>query len=109
MLPLPFETSESKQLYPPEIVSKIAETFQNQFFNKWNTHPGIYFHGGGWWTRCSVQVWLEVRSILQVLLYPVHVRTRQISDFEYVAKVLNTICEEIKETILKDSTESLKN
>ncbi|PSR75560.1 hypothetical protein PHLCEN_2v9040 [Hermanssonia centrifuga] len=91
MLPLPFETSESKQLYPPEIVSKIAETFQNQFFNKWNTHPGIYFHGGGWWTRCSVQVWLEI------------------SDFEYVAKVLNTICEEIKETILKDSTESLKN
>lgn len=29
----------------------------------WNVYAVHYYHNGRWWTRCSVQIWNEVRRI----------------------------------------------
>ncbi|GJE88634.1 PLP-dependent transferase [Phanerochaete sordida] len=85
-LPLPVEetgpNANANGVYTPDVRAKLSALFANRFLNKYNTHPGTFFHAGAVWCRISVQVWTEM------------------ADFEYVGKALNEICKEARETIL---------
>ncbi|CCM06394.1 uncharacterized protein FIBRA_08653 [Fibroporia radiculosa] len=82
LLPLPVE-KERGVVYSEEVLVKINDTLRTKLLYEWNGYAAHYFHAGGWWCRCSAQVWNEV------------------SDFEYVGKAFVAICGEIKETILE--------
>ena len=62
-LPLPVEQPGAPQIYTKEVQVKMATFFRDRLFEKWNTYPAIYFHGGAMWCRISVQVWTEVRRV----------------------------------------------
>lgn len=62
LLPLPVEDKRG-EVYSAAQIAKIYEIFRDKFFTEWNTYPGHYFHAGGWWTRCSAQVWTTVRRV----------------------------------------------
>ncbi|KAI0926138.1 hypothetical protein AcW1_008381 [Taiwanofungus camphoratus] len=81
LLPLPVEGSTG-QVYSYETLEAINTLFREKLLYEWNTYAAHYFHAGGWWCRCSAQVWNEI------------------SDFEYVGRAFNAICKEIDETIL---------
>ncbi|OSD06472.1 PLP-dependent transferase [Trametes coccinea BRFM310] len=83
LLPLPVEKTRG-EVYTYEQLVKINSVFQHKLLLEWKTYAAHYFHAGGWWCRCSAQVFNEV------------------SDFEYLGKALNAVCKEIKETILSD-------
>ncbi|PCH42560.1 PLP-dependent transferase [Wolfiporia cocos MD-104 SS10] len=87
LLPLPVETNEG-EIYTSATLNEINNTLRDKLLFDWNTYAAHYFHAGGWWCRCSAQVWNEI------------------SDFEYVGAAFNAICKEIKNTILtkKDKT-----
>ncbi|EIW57456.1 PLP-dependent transferase [Trametes versicolor FP-101664 SS1] len=80
-LPLPVEKTRG-EIYSPAQLGAIQRTLQTKLLLEHKTYSAHYFHAGGWWTRSSAQVFNEV------------------SDFEYLGKAFNTICQEIKETIL---------
>lgn len=67
-LPLPVEETglNASAIYTPDVRAKIATLLRDSFFEKYNTFPGAYFHGGALWTRISVQVWTEVRRFPDV-------------------------------------------
>jgi len=83
LLPLPVEKTRG-QIYTSENLNAINIFLREKLLYEWNAYAAHYFHGGGWWCRCSAQVWNEV------------------SDFEYVGKAFNALCREIKESILAD-------
>ncbi|KAI9057288.1 PLP-dependent transferase [Trametes sanguinea] len=83
LLPLPVEKSRG-EVYTHEQLMKINSVLQHKLLLEWKTYAAHYFHAGGWWCRCSAQVFNEV------------------SDFEYLGKAFNAVCKEIKETILSD-------
>ena len=64
LLPLPVEDPDvAGKIYTPEITAAIYKLFRDKCFtSEWNTYPGHYLHAGGWWTRCSAQVWNDVST-----------------------------------------------
>lgn len=99
-IPLPVEDTPGS-IYTNEIQKKIGVFFWDQFFNKWDTYPAFHFHNGAWWARISAQVWNEVCVYPIIMVLPrLLTNISQISDFEYVAKVLNAVSKDVKETIL---------
>ncbi|KAL4248066.1 Pyridoxal phosphate-dependent transferase [Abortiporus biennis] len=85
-LPVPMDVPGSKPIWTAERKTKADAILREKLLNEWNTYAAHYFHGGALWVRASAQVWNEE------------------SDFEYIAKALNAISEEIKKTVLVDST-----
>ncbi|EMD33519.1 hypothetical protein CERSUDRAFT_118090 [Gelatoporia subvermispora B] len=81
LLPLPVESAEG-EVYSKDTLRAINTHLREKLLLQWNTYAAHYFHAGGWWCRCSAQVWNEV------------------SDFEYLGKAFNAVCEEIKKDIL---------
>ena len=63
-----------------------------------NAYSAPYFHNKCWWTRCSAQVWNEVRTkkvnILSKLTQYVGL---QVSDFEELGKRWLEVCADIKQ------------
>jgi hypothetical protein len=41
---------------------EINALLQNTLLLEWNAYGAHYYHNGKWWTRCSAQVWNEVRK-----------------------------------------------
>jgi hypothetical protein len=41
---------------------EINSLLLNTLLVEWNTYAAHYYHNGKWWTRCSAQVWNEVRT-----------------------------------------------
>ncbi|RDX57398.1 PLP-dependent transferase [Lentinus brumalis] len=82
-LPLPVEKAPG-EIYSPEVLANISMFMMNKLLFEYNTYAGHFFHNGAWMCRCSAQVFNDM------------------SDFEYVGKVFNTICEEVKDTILSN-------
>ncbi|KZT06166.1 PLP-dependent transferase [Laetiporus sulphureus 93-53] len=83
LLPLPVEETMG-EVYSKEVLYKIYGILREKQLYEWNTYAAHYFHAGGWWCRCSAQVWNEI------------------SDFEYLGKAFNAICKDIKETVLAE-------
>ncbi|OBZ72541.1 hypothetical protein A0H81_07972 [Grifola frondosa] len=83
LLPLPVENTKG-EVYSGEVLSAINSQLREKLLYEWNTYAAHYFHAGGWWCRCSAQVWNEE------------------SDFEYLGKAFNAICKEIKDTLLAE-------
>ncbi|RPD74708.1 PLP-dependent transferase [Lentinus tigrinus ALCF2SS1-7] len=81
-LPLPTEKTPG-EIYSPEVLAKISGLMMNKLLFEYNTYAGHFFHNGAWVSRCSAQVFNDI------------------SDFEYVGKVFNVICQEVKDTILR--------
>ncbi|KAF9816648.1 hypothetical protein IEO21_03953 [Rhodonia placenta] len=81
LLPLPVEKSKG-EIYNSQNLVAINTVLREKLLYDWNGYAAHYFHAGGWWTRCSAQVWNEV------------------FDFEYIGKAFIAICEDIKLTIL---------
>ncbi|OCH92527.1 PLP-dependent transferase [Obba rivulosa] len=81
LLPLPVQSREG-EVYSKDTLRAINDQLMEKLLLKWNTYAAHYFHAGGWWCRCSAQVWNEI------------------SDFEYLGKAFTAVCEEIKGTIL---------
>ncbi|KAI8980100.1 PLP-dependent transferase [Trametes punicea] len=81
LLPLPVEKTPG-EVYSREQLVKINLFLREKLLNEWNAYAAHYFHAGAWWCRCSAQVFNEV------------------SDFEYLGKAFNAICQEIRDTIL---------
>ncbi|EIN04913.1 PLP-dependent transferase [Punctularia strigosozonata HHB-11173 SS5] len=61
--------------FPDELLS--LGDMNAKLLDEYNTFAGVFRHDGKWWTRCSAQVWNEI------------------SDFEYLGKVFNTIAKEL--------------
>ena len=59
-LPLPIESSPGA-LYTPALRAQIDTLFRKKLLLEWNAYGAHYFHAGAWWTRCSAQVFNEVR------------------------------------------------
>ncbi|RPD59984.1 PLP-dependent transferase [Lentinus tigrinus ALCF2SS1-7] len=81
-LPLPVEKTPG-ELYPPELRTKINLFLQSKLLYDWKTYAAHYYHNGGFWCRCSAQVFNEV------------------SDFEYLGRAFNALCQEVEATFLK--------
>jgi len=84
LLPLPVESVEG-EVYSKDVLRTINTQLREELLLKWNTYTAHYFHAGGWWCRCSAQVWNEI------------------SDFDYLGEALNAVCKDIKESILVTS------
>ncbi|KAI0749408.1 hypothetical protein C8Q80DRAFT_1269292 [Daedaleopsis nitida] len=81
MLPLPVEKHHG-EIYTAEQIAEINKYLQEKLLFRWNTYAAHFFHNSAFWCRCSTQVLNEV------------------SDFEYLGKAFNVVCQEIKDTIL---------
>ena len=60
-LPLPTEKSPG-EIYSPEVLARINSLMMNKLMFEYNTYSGHFFHNGAWMTRCSAQVFNDVRS-----------------------------------------------
>ncbi|KAH9945380.1 PLP-dependent transferase [Epithele typhae] len=80
-LPLPVE-SEPGEIYKPEVKNKIMEFLMEKLLLEWKVYASLHFYTGGWWCRCSAQVFTEM------------------ADFEYLAKACTELCQEVKEKML---------
>ncbi|KDR81048.1 hypothetical protein GALMADRAFT_241675 [Galerina marginata CBS 339.88] len=66
-----------------------------------------FYHNGGWWTRCSAQVWNEVShcfrylssSIFDAIMSFVGRKMQQLEDFEKMGKIWLEVCNSVKEEI----------
>ena len=58
-LPLPVERAPG-EVYSRALNRKIHLAFQEKVL-RFNVYAAHYFHAGAWWTRCSAQVFNEVR------------------------------------------------
>ncbi|PCH42561.1 PLP-dependent transferase [Wolfiporia cocos MD-104 SS10] len=87
LLPLPVETTKG-EIYTSATLNEINTMFRERLLYDYNAYAGHYFHAGGWWCRCSAQVWNEI------------------SDFEYIGSAFSAICKEIKDTILSKGKEN---
>lgn len=72
---LPFTKEEAAGL-PPAIVHDMMQ----RLLKDWHCAASVYGHGGYLWVRGSAQIWLEV------------------SDFEYTAMALKSICDDLRHT-----------
>ncbi|KAI0368661.1 PLP-dependent transferase [Pilatotrama ljubarskyi] len=81
LLPLPVEKTPG-EVYTHAQLVEINLYLRDKLLGEWKTYAAHYFHGGGWWCRCSAQVFNEV------------------SDFEYLGKAFNAVCKEVEENIL---------
>ncbi|KAI0635825.1 PLP-dependent transferase [Trametes polyzona] len=80
-LPLPVEKTRG-EVYTNEQLAEINQFLLRRLLLEWKTYAAHYYHAGGWWCRCSAQVFNEI------------------SDFEYLGKAFKAVCKEIEETIL---------
>lgn len=71
LLPLPVEHDV------PRLGSGVGHQIMHKLLEEWHCASSVYIHEGRLWARCSGQIWLEV------------------SDFEYVARALKSICEDL--------------
>lgn len=62
MLPLPVEKTPG-EVYTREQLMKIYTFLEHQLLLEWKAYAALYFHGGGWWCRCSAQVFNEVSTV----------------------------------------------
>ena len=60
LLPLPVEATKGA-VYAPAQLAQIDMLFRRKLLLEWKTYAAHYFHAGGWWCRCSAQVFNEVR------------------------------------------------
>ncbi|PCH42559.1 PLP-dependent transferase [Wolfiporia cocos MD-104 SS10] len=79
--------SSRGEVYTGTMSEKIDTALRESLFYAWNAYAAHYFYAGGWWCRCSAQIWNEV------------------SDFEYVGNAIDTICKDIRDTILSSGKE----
>ena len=70
--PLPVERpdpaargEDAREVYKSrEQLYEIDAFLRQKLLGEWKTYAAHYFHAGAWWTRCSAQVFNEVRSWL---------------------------------------------
>ena len=75
----------------------MDEIFRARLLEEWNIYAAHFYHNGGWWVRCSAQIWNEVCNIDIVYSKFEPLTTWQISDFEVLGRALVPICGEIRE------------
>jgi hercynylcysteine S-oxide lyase len=92
-LPLPILAS-----FPAHKPAKMCAIMETKHMEEWDCFAVVFVHNGKWWTRCCAQIFNEVslHSLHRKSVIYLMGDMFQLSDFDYVGKVLSVVCAEMR-------------